>query len=82
MIPTNFPESNFVLDKPPSMSHDECDPLCVHIGQLSTGQPAIVSCWKLTKDEVTLLLETGRLWLIVLNTQMPPVSLSVESPFK
>lgn len=81
MVPANFPESNHVLNRPPSMTDEQCDPLCVHVGETQDGFTVITSCWKLTKEEVTLLLETGRLYLMVINTQMPPVALSVESPF-
>lgn len=81
MIACSFPESNHVLDKPPDMSYEECDPLSVWAGQSSDHIPLVVSCWKLTKDELEEFQKTGRVWLTVIGRTMPPVALTVKSPF-
>jgi hypothetical protein len=45
------------------------------------GVPVVISCWKLTQEEVQTLISTGRIWLTVVGKSMPPVSVSVHSPF-
>lgn len=79
MIPISFAESNLVLDKPPSMTRDQCDPLNVLYFQ---KQGAIISCWKLTVEELEEIKKTGRIWLNVRGHVMPPVSLTTKQPFK
>jgi hypothetical protein len=81
MIATSFNESNHVLDKPPDMSYDECDPLCVWVGNNPAGIPMVISCWKLTANELALINQTGKVWLTILGRTMPPSALSVQSPF-
>lgn len=80
MVPTDFEGSNLVLGKPPEMLDEDCTPLNVRIGQES-GYPVIVSCWKLTQEEVDELIKTGRIYLTVYGQMMPPVSLSGKKPF-
>lgn len=82
MVPTSFPQSNLVLDPPEGVSVEECAPLSCFRGQIAaTKTPVIISCWKLTKEEVDELLRTGRLWLWVYGVTMPPVVLHTQSPF-
>jgi hypothetical protein len=81
MVPASFDQSNDVLGKPSDMTHDECDCLSVYRGPDSDGRPVVVSCWKLTAEEQEELLRTGRLWLTVAGTTMPPVVLSGRCPF-
>lgn len=81
MISASFDESNHVLGRPVDMTDDECDPLSVAIVQFADGIPGVVSCWKLTQDEVDEFTRTGRIWLTVLGATMPPVSVSAINPF-
>jgi len=82
MIPASFDESNCVLDKPPDMDRGKCEALSVWRGMSNDQIPMVVSCWKLTRDEVEELVKTGRIWLTVIGTTMPPVYLGVPSPFE
>ena len=82
MVPTSFDQSNLVLNPPPGVSPEQCAPLSVWRGPLNTGEGVVISCWKLTLDEVDELLRTGRIWLICWGETMPPVALSAKSPFK
>lgn len=77
MIATSFDESNHVLGRPPSMTDEQCDPLSVFM-----GNDVVISCWKLTKEELEMINKTGRVWLWVMGDTMPPVALSVASPFR
>ena len=79
MVPTSFAESNGVLDAPKGMEKD-CDPLSVAFAQIGS-MPCVVSCWKLTADELAEINRTGRVWLLIAGKTMPPVVLTTEKPF-
>jgi hypothetical protein len=81
MMPTSFAESNLVLDKPADKGRDECEPLCVWRGDSVEGIPLVISCWKLTREELEEITRTGRLYLTVYGRTMPPVALAVGTPF-
>lgn len=51
MLPASFDESNVVIDKPESMTRDECDALSAWRGTVD-GHPVLISCWKPTKEEL------------------------------
>jgi hypothetical protein len=72
MEPAGFDESNVVLDKPPGMTHEECQALQVFRGQDETGSPVVVSCWKVTQAELDEINRTGRVWLTIHGHTMPP----------
>jgi hypothetical protein len=80
-FPTNFDESNCVLDAPPGMSEDQCAPLCVLRAVASNGVPVVISCWKLTPEELVEINRTGRVWLSILGVTMPPAVILGTKPF-
>ena len=45
------------------------------------GLPQMVTCWKLSKDEIAEVLRTGKVWLRVLGDTHPPVQVQAEAPF-
>lgn len=75
MEAASFPGENCLLSKPDCMDVDECDMISVQLGRLESGYPVILSCWKVTAEEIEAMKRTGRVWLMVLGTQMPPVML-------
>lgn len=79
MIPCSFEESNGYLSAPNNMP--ECEVLSVYRGKDSDGIPFVISCFKLTKEEMIEIQQTGRVWLSVVGKSMNPVHLSVDSPF-
>ena len=81
MIAVSFEQENKVLDPPMGFTVDQCEALPVHQGHLQSGLPVVISCWKITKEELEELHKTGRVWLMVLGVAMPPVTLSTEIPF-
>jgi hypothetical protein len=81
MQPIKFPESNFTFGAPVGWPEEKCSPLPVWKGEHLNGEPAIVSCWKLSPEELELIQRTGHVFLTVVGAGTPPVSLSVESPF-
>ena len=69
MTPREFPEQTIVLQRPPSMSEEECGPLGIH----NDGETC-VSCWRPTWRERLSILLFGRVWLGILSGQtQPPV---------
>ncbi len=81
MIATSFDESNVVLGRPEGMSDDECSCLSVLRTETDGGTPVVVSCWKLTADELQEIIRTGRVWLTVCGQTMPPVTVDGKRPF-
>lgn len=82
MIASGFDQENAVLGAPLGMSADECEPLSVWRGELESGVPVVISCWKITAEELEEIKRTGRVWLMVMGTTMPPVYLKGVSPWK
>lgn len=86
MLPVDFPERNFVFTKPEGMTDEQCSDLPVWKGPTAHDEhgaifPAIISCWKLSKEDLEAISEKGVIWVSVSGTGMPPISLFTEYPF-
>ncbi len=46
-----------------------------------TAEDQIISCWKLTEEEIKTINETGVIWFSVKGQKQPPIWLGVETPF-
>lgn len=78
MKPIDFPQSTKVLQKPSTMSDNECSSLHVW----NDGKQC-VSCWKPTFKERMNILFGGKVWLGVLSGKtQPPVFVSGEMVFR
>ena len=82
MIPVSFDESDAFLNPPEGVSLDDCHVLSIKRIKTEQGWPAVVSCWKLTKEEMEEVKRTGRIWLAVTGMSMPPVWLDGFNPFQ
>jgi hypothetical protein len=82
MTPIEFPQANKVFVKPEGWTDEECLPAPVFVGEYSNNNPCIISCWQLTDNELKQIAATGVVWLGVVGTQMPPISLSTQNPFE
>lgn len=80
-FPAAFDESNGVLSKPESLTHEQCEALSVWRGPNVDGENVVISCWKLTKEELDEINRTGRLWLIIWGGTMPPSCIMGTRPF-
>ena len=80
MVPTSFSEANWVLDPPEDLDSETCESLSVMKAETEGGYPIIISCWKLTKEELEWINQTGRVWLTVMGETMPPVELRAACP--
>ena len=78
MKPIDFPQSTKVLQRPSTMTEQECQSLHVW----NDGKQC-VSCWKLSFKERMKVLFNGKVWLGVLSGKtQPPVFLSGECVFE
>jgi hypothetical protein len=87
MLPIDFPEKNFVFKKPPDMTDEQCSDLSVWRGDIPCDEqgncfPGIISCWKLSKEDLEEIQRTGVIWLSITGHGMPPVSVFTENPFQ
>ena len=83
MQPISFPEQNNILGKPADMTDEQCSSLPVHhYMEPTSGFPAIISCWKLSPDELEEVQRTGVVWVNTLGKTLAPFSLFTKNPFK
>lgn len=74
MKPIKFEQANKQLQKPSSMTDEECKPLWVY-----TNGVECISCWKMSFKQRLLALLYGRVWLSVYSGQtQPPVWLDCD----
>lgn len=81
MIACSFDESNTVLGRPREECGSEVECLSVCRTETVDGTPVVISCWKLTAEELAEINRTGRVWLLVVGETMPPVALNGLRPF-
>lgn len=85
MTPTKFEQQNIVFTKPEGWTDEQCGDLPAWKGNVGTeaeGQfPAIISCWKLSDEDLKTINETGVVWLSVTGQTLPPVAVFSENPF-
>lgn len=81
MTPIDFKEKNFVFSKPQSMTNDQCSDLPCFKGNTDDGLPCIISCWKLSEEDLKDIQITGCVWLYITGHIMPPVSIATPYPF-
>lgn len=75
MTPITFPQANVVFAK----DQPEYQPLPA----CATSEGMVVSCWKLSPEELAELQKTGVLWIKQLSFRQPlqPLLPQVENPF-
>lgn len=81
MIPTSFEEETGFIDCPEGTDPEFCEPLPVYIGKLPEGHPIIISCWKITAEELEEVKKTGKIWTMVWGESTPPIAITGFSPF-
>jgi hypothetical protein len=86
MLPTTFEGYNKVYAKPQGWTDEQCSDLPVWEGQAPVDDqgntaPTIISCWKLSKEDLEEIQRTGVIYLSICGNGMPPVSLFTENPF-
>lgn len=81
MEAVQFEQSNFVFKRPPDMTEEQCGDLSVFRGKNEGGMPVIISCWQPTPEELEEINRTGKVWLSICGTGMPPVCVLGHFPF-
>lgn len=86
MLPVDFTGRNKIYTKPGGWTDEQCSDLPVWEGNAPIDDqgntaPTIISCWKLSKEDLEEIQRTGVIYLSVSGTGMPPVSLFTENPF-
>lgn len=79
MKPIKFKEQNHCIQKPESMTDEQCNSLPCHIDYKNHQ---VISCWELTKEELEFINKTGKIYLSVMDIPPPPVALCVTPPFR
>lgn len=79
-VSSSFAEANVILSPPEGVTAEECETINVWRG-VCDDHRIVISCWKLTIDELAEVNRTGRLWLGCWGSTMPPVWLSGQNPF-
>ncbi len=79
MYPTAFEGSNAVLDAPEGCPVP-VGPINVCRAVNEDGIPTVITCWKLTQEDLDEIIRTKRVWLGAMGLSMPPVWLSGERP--
>lgn len=82
MIAVEFEQQNCILGKPENMTDEQCLPLPVFKGKDTSGFNIIISCWKLSKEDIEEINKNGTIYLSIVGNNMPPVALITENPFK
>lgn len=74
--PTGFKEANKVFGPPPGVSEEQVG----SINACVTGDNQVVTCWRLSAEELEEVNRTGRIWLGV-HGGLPPHWISGHYPF-
>lgn len=83
----SFNESNACLGPPEGMTPEEVSALSIWRGEMlfhGMDRPVmtVVSCYKLSKEELEEVNKTGKVWLAIMGPTMLPAALMGISPFK
>lgn len=78
--PAAFDESNAAQGDSLQILNSEFAPLSVLTTVTESGLPIVLSCWKLTQEELNEINVTRRIWLTVMGEQMPPVMVAGHKP--
>jgi hypothetical protein len=82
VVPASFDGADIVFDRPSNMSRDECEAISGKIVLVGKAEiPAIVTCWKLTTEEIAHLVKGGRLWILTTGDKLWPIRPTTEKPF-
>jgi hypothetical protein len=82
MVPVAFDEENAILDVPAQLA-SQYEPLPIYFSPAEGNHlPMIVSCWKITKEELEEIQRTGRIWVVAVGNTMQPLKLMGDNPFE
>lgn len=81
--PVSFIESNHVLvGTPEDRAAGTVIDLPIHRHQDLDGNQHVMSCWRLTPEELEEVKKTGKIWFQCWGTTHPPIYIGGKRPFK
>lgn len=81
MKPTSFKETNHLLCAGNNPGTGDL-PIARSIMTVNGRPvPCIISCWKLSPEELELIQQTGKIWISVMGMSTPPICPMVSHPF-
>lgn len=75
-FPASFAESNAVLSRPEAVREGDCTPLSILRTETDGGIPCVISCFKVTQEELDEITRTGRIWISIMGHTMPPIAVN------
>lgn len=81
MRPINFPEANAKLEKPDSLTDEQCGPIDVCFAVDPEGTPLAIVCWEPTPDEWLRMRQRGHIYLSFIGHTIIPHVIYADSPF-
>lgn len=85
MLPADFPQSNYVYEKPNNVSDELCVNLPAWKGVAENdgddSLPIIISCWRFNKEDLETIQRTGQIWISIMSDNLPPIALQTVNPF-
>lgn len=82
MQPVSFEESNCVYENVGGISINDIEVSAAFQGHTNDGIPIVVTCWKMTKEELEEFQRTGRIWVLTLGHEIPIQQLFATKPLK
>lgn len=79
MKAVSFKEANDTLRAPLGMV--DVEDLPIHRSYYPTGEPCVISCWRMSWIERLTILLTGRLWFHAMGQTHPPITFATDNPF-
>lgn len=79
IVPTVEESPCYNPAKPDEPTHTYQNGSCTKCAA-SEFHDCVISCWKMTREELQTIQKTGRVWLVVLGQTMPPVMILGEKP--
>lgn len=76
MEPVDFDEANTFMKPPEGMTEEQCAAMPVF-----RNEQWCISCWELSGEDLMTILQTKRVWLMVMGGQ-PPLAVTAEKPFE
>lgn len=77
MRPTQHPTNNDVLQAPPGVSHEECQPLAITRVMYDNGMPAVWSFWMPSAAEKAAIAAGAPVRMSCWGRTHPPIALDV-----
>ena len=76
-FPSSFDQANVVYGPPAGMTEEQVQSLSAF-----RDENQVITCWKVTREELEMIQKTGRIWVTTMASWIPPMYVGCDSPFK